>query len=259
MFSELVAAPEAKEEATEEEKAAASEKVAAKMRQRAGEGGGVADWEGTDWELRGKEGVSKAVVVPQREGKMPAKLSKLGDADDETEASKQEDEDPLRFLSMYACVVERHPEHGLGITVDDDEAGNAFVDELVNFPDGSPGAAEQAGVKKGSVIIKIGGIKVQGLGTQAVGAAVGTTLQAGRLLEFELMHKDAPTSEPEPPAPEPEPEPEPAAGAETDGEEQAPEPEGEEDLGGTEDQQGDESLGGTGDQAEDSPAHTGAF
>ena len=181
-----------KAEATEEEKAAAAEKVAKRVRQRAGDGGGVADWEGTDWELKGTGGVSHAVTVPQRDVRLPAKLSNIGDDAEAEQASKQDaEEDPLAFLSSYICTVERHPQHGLGITVDTDEAGNAFVDELVNFPDGSPGAAEQAGVKKGSVVVKIGGIKVLGLGVQAVGAAVQTTLGAGRPLKFELLHKDA--------------------------------------------------------------------
>eukprot|EP01043_Picozoa_sp_COSAG02_P044197 COSAG02_NODE_3924_length_6038_cov_15.373127_2_plen_1108_part_00 len=185
--------PEEKVEPTEEEKAAAAEKAAMRVRQRAGEGGGVADWEGTDWELRGTAGVSHAVAIPQRDVRLPAKLSKIGDdADAGQQASKQEaEEDPLAFLSSYICTVQRHPEHGLGITVDTDDAGNAFVDDLVSFPDGSPGAAEQVGVKKGSVVVKIGGIKVLGLGVQAVGAAVQTTLGAGRPLEFELLHKDA--------------------------------------------------------------------
>jgi WD40 repeat protein len=263
-------------EPTEEEKAAAAENVALKMRMRAGEGGGVADWEGTDWELKGTGGVSNAVAVPQRDVRMPAKLSKLGDdAGAAPEASKQDEEDPLRFLSSYMCTVHRHPQNGLGITVDSDEAGNAFVDELVNFPDGSPGAAEQAGVKKGSVVVKIGGIKVLGLGVQAVGAAVQTTLGAGRPLVFELMHKDASSGEtgvqssPREGAEEGsegnlQTETETEAKTEhSDSSAEEPKPgssseahanEDEEDLGGASNQEDDDDLGGTADQDDQAAA-----
>ena len=179
---------EAKPEASEEEKAAAATAAASKVLQRAGGGAGLAEW--------ADKKAPPVAVAPQRAVQAPRQLAKLGDEPIEPHAAPKAAADDaakhLQFLSSYIVTIERHPENGLGITVDTDADNNAFVDELVNFPDGSPGAAEQAGVKKGSQIVKIGGIKVLGLGVQAVGAAVQQTLGAGRPLEFELMDTSAP-------------------------------------------------------------------
>lgn len=47
-------------------------------------------------------------------------------------------------LHQYTVDVHRHPEHGLGITLDSDTENNAFVDALVDQPDGQVWAARFA-------------------------------------------------------------------------------------------------------------------
>eukprot|EP01052_Picozoa_sp_SAG31_P010072 SAG31_NODE_541_length_14275_cov_6.690886_12_plen_624_part_00 len=84
-------------------------------------------------------------------------------------------------MQQYIVEIHRHPEHGLGITLDSDAQNNAFVDALVDQPDGQPGCAETAGVILGSLIVAVGDIRVFGQGASAVGAAVGEVLGGGVL------------------------------------------------------------------------------
>ena len=44
-------------------------------------------------------------------------------------------------LTEYSCSITPHPDHGLGVTIDADPSGNAFVDALVRIVEGlAPGA-----------------------------------------------------------------------------------------------------------------------
>jgi hypothetical protein len=159
----------------------AAEAAAAKVRTRAGEGGGLSEWEAKQAEA----------VARQEAPRGPRKLASLNGSDrgqptgvaaaqnDDGAAAAAERTRALLTRRSYTVVIERHPAHGLGITVDTDGDNNAFIDALVAHPDGAPGAAEAVGVEVGSVVQKIGDVAVLGRGVQAVGAAVKHTLEAG--------------------------------------------------------------------------------
>jgi hypothetical protein len=86
---------------------------------------------------------------------------------------------PATPLPSYTVTALRDPKHGLGLTLDADGENNAFVDALVDRP-GGPGAAEAAGIRLGSVVASVAGVRTLGLGVRAVGDAVAAAVGACR-------------------------------------------------------------------------------
>eukprot|EP01052_Picozoa_sp_SAG31_P019822 SAG31_NODE_1463_length_8238_cov_3.389851_3_plen_250_part_00 len=95
----------------------------------------------------------------------------------QTAHKMQQRADVLAGVRRHVVTIFPHPQHGIGVTLEDNVAGTAcFVVNLVDQPDGSAGAAERAGVKVGSIVLAVCGESVRGSGVATVGALVNRVL-----------------------------------------------------------------------------------
>ena len=109
-------------------------------------------------------------TAQQPAGSATAKHERLGLRDAmsvaagvQSNAGKMDPPAPKIDSDVYTAAITRHPEHGLGLTL---EGKPAVISGLISCPDGSPGAAERVGVVVGSTVLSVGGFD-----TMAFGAA----------------------------------------------------------------------------------------